>query len=229
MFSHSCINYTCTYHQNICNTKDSTIPMISQGCSDLETVVRRTVLAASSPLKSFNQKEDKHSAYSQRWRHWWKWWFYWVHQVLHPVASEEVIQTALNPQRWAVPGQQGLSLGTSEHALLERSSVFGWRQYNLIQLVGKEKPRVRCRSHGPTFSFRERWVGLSTVLCIWHPQTHFFLAWSSERGNLHILQNATTTTHPSPRAIPTNALHQLPSTSTKIPPIHWRLSRQLKF
>ena len=94
--------------------------------------------------------------------------------MLHPVASEEVIQTALNPQRWAVPGQQGLSLGTPEHALLERSSVFGWRQYNLIQLVGKEKPRVRCRSHCPTFSFRERWVILSIVLSIWHPQTHIF-------------------------------------------------------
>lgn len=94
--------------------------------------------------------------------------------MLHPVASEEVIQTAPNPQRWAVPGQQGLSLGTSEHALLERSSVFGWCQYNLIQLVGKEKPRVRCRSHCPTFPFRERWVVLSIVLSIWHPQLIFF-------------------------------------------------------
>lgn len=145
----------------------------------IRKLVRRTALAASSPLKSFNQKEDKHSAYSQ-WRcHWWKWWFYWVLQVLHPAASEEVIQTALDPQRWAVPGQQGLSLGTSEHVLLERSSVFGWRQCNLIQLVGKKRPRVSGRSHYPQFPFRERRLVLSIFLCIWHLQTHI-LAWSSE-------------------------------------------------
>lgn len=183
----------------------------------IQKLVRRTALAASSPLKSFNRKEDKHSAYSQ-WRcHWWKWWFYWVLQVLHPAASEEVIQTALNPQRWAVPGQQGLSLGTSEHVLLERSSVFGWRQCSLIQLVGKKRPRVRCGSHYPQFPFRERWLVLSIFLRIWHPQTHI-LAWSSERGNFHVPQNATTTTHPSPRAIPTNAskhFHKNPTGTLK--------------
>ena len=68
----------------------------------------------------------------------------------------------------------------SQHALLEQSSGFGWCQCSLIQLVGKKKPRVRCRSHCPKFSFRERWLVLSIFLCIWHLQTHIF--WLDPQG-----------------------------------------------